>query len=63
MIMKTKEWHNRKSKDVYIKKASKLGFVSRSAFKLIEMEKNMLGYLKMASHTLNTFKCGIEINQ
>ena len=39
MIMKTKEWHNRKSKDVYIKKASKLGFVSRSAFKLIEMEK------------------------
>ena len=37
--MKTKEWHNRKSKDVYIKKASKLGFVSRSAFKLIEIEK------------------------
>ena len=37
--MKTKEWYNRKSKDVYIKKASKLGFVSRSAFKLIEIEK------------------------
>lgn len=39
MIMKTKEWYNRKSKDVYIKKASKLGYVSRSAFKLIEIEK------------------------
>ena len=37
--MKTKEWHIRKSKDVYIKKASKMGFVSRSAFKLIEIEK------------------------
>ena len=29
----------------------------------IEMEKNMLGYLKMASHTLNTYKCGIKYNQ
>ena len=37
--MKTKEWYIRKSKDVYIKKASKLGLVSRSAFKLNEIEK------------------------
>ena len=37
--MKSKQWYNRKSKDIYIKKASKLGFVSRSAFKIIEIEK------------------------
>ena len=37
--MKTKKWHNQKSKDIYIKKASKFGFVSRSAFKIIEIEK------------------------
>ena len=28
-----------------------------------EMEKKMFGYLKMASHTLNTYKCGIIFNQ
>mgnify|MGYP006114436895 CR=1 FL=1 len=37
--MKSKQWHNRKSKDIYIKKAAKMGFVSRSAFKIIEIEK------------------------
>ena len=28
----------------------------------LEMEKTMLGLLKIASHTLNTYKCGLEIN-
>ena len=29
----------------------------------MEMEKKMFGYLKMATHTLNTYKCGIKFNQ
>ena len=29
----------------------------------LEMEKTMLGYLKMASHTLNTYKCGIILDE
>jgi len=29
----------------------------------LEMEKTMLGLLKMASHTLNTYKCGLEFNK
>ena len=37
--MKTKDWFNRQSKDIYVKKAKNEGFVSRSAFKLIEIEK------------------------
>ena len=37
--MKTKDWYNRQSKDIYVKKAKNEGFVSRSAFKLIEIEK------------------------
>ena len=37
--MKTKEWINRQSRDLYVKKAQKNGFVSRSAYKLIEIEK------------------------
>jgi len=37
--MKTKEWYKRKSRDIYVKKANELGYVSRSAFKIIEIEK------------------------
>ena len=37
--MKSREWINRQNKDIYVKKASKLNFVSRSAFKLLEIEK------------------------
>ena len=37
--MKSKEWHKRQSRDLYVKKATELGYVSRSAFKLIEIEK------------------------
>ena len=29
----------------------------------MEMEKKMFGYLKMANHTLNTYKCGIKFNK
>jgi len=27
------------------------------------MEKTMLGYLKMIPHTLNTYKCGIILDE
>ncbi|PPR43136.1 MAG: Ribosomal RNA large subunit methyltransferase E [Alphaproteobacteria bacterium MarineAlpha5_Bin11] len=37
--MKTREWLARQKKDQFVKRASKQGFVSRSAFKLIEIEK------------------------
>ena len=37
--MKSKEWHKRQSTDLYVKKATELGYVSRSAFKLIEIDK------------------------
>jgi len=29
----------------------------------LEMEKTMLGLFKIASHTLNTYKCGLEFNK
>ena len=37
--MKTKQWHERKSRDIYRKKATAKGFVARSAFKIVEIEK------------------------
>tara|TARA_Y100001970_G_C14071998_1_gene769953 strand:+ start:300 stop:923 length:624 start_codon:yes stop_codon:yes gene_type:complete len=37
--MKTKEWYKRQSKDFFVKEALQSGFVSRSAFKIIEIEK------------------------
>ena len=36
--MKSKNWIQRNSQDIYIKKAKKEGYVSRSAFKLLEIE-------------------------
>ena len=37
--MKTREWTYRQSRDIFVKGALKEGYVSRSAFKLIEIEK------------------------
>jgi len=37
--MKSNIWTNRQSKDEYVKKAKKKGFLSRAAYKLIEIEK------------------------
>jgi phosphoglycerol transferase MdoB-like AlkP superfamily enzyme len=37
--------------------------IQEIAPKHLEMEKTMLGYLKMASHTLNTYKCGIILDE
>ena len=36
--MRSKNWVQRNSQDIYIKKAKKEGYVSRSAFKLLEIE-------------------------
>ena len=49
--MKTKEWHRRQNKDLYVKKALKEGFVSRSAYKLIEIE-NKYKILKSSNSIL-----------
>ena len=36
--MKSKEWLNRQKRDFYVKKAKKKGYLSRAAYKLIEIE-------------------------
>jgi 23S rRNA (uridine2552-2'-O)-methyltransferase len=36
--MKSKKWIQRNSQDIYVKKAKNEGYVSRSAFKLLEIE-------------------------
>ena len=36
--MKSKEWLNRQKKDYYVKKAKKQGYLSRAAYKLIEID-------------------------
>ena len=37
--MKSKEWLDRQNRDFYVKKAKKIGYLSRSAFKILEIEK------------------------
>ncbi len=36
--MKSKDWLNRNKRDFYVKKAKKQGYLSRAAYKLIEIE-------------------------
>jgi len=36
--MKSKDWLNRQKKDFYVKKAKKQGYLSRAAYKLIEID-------------------------
>ena len=43
--MKSKEWLNRQKKDFYVKKAKQQGYLSRAAYKLIEIE-NKFNILK-----------------
>ena len=37
--MKSKDWLNRQKRDFYVKKAKKQGYLSRAAYKLIEINK------------------------
>ena len=37
--MKSKEWVQRQKRDFFVKKAKKEGYLSRAAYKLIEIEK------------------------
>ena len=37
--MKSKDWLNRQKRDFYVKQAKKQGYLSRAAYKLIEIEK------------------------
>ena len=51
--MKSKDWLNRQKKDYYVKKANKQGYLSRAAYKLIEID-NKFNILKK-SHKLFEF--------
>ena len=44
--MKSNRWLKRQSKYVYVKKAKKIGFLSRAAYKLIEIDKKYKLILK-----------------
>ena len=52
--MKSKEWLNRHKRDVFVKKAKQKGYLSRAAFKLIEIE-NKFEILRNAK---NVFEFG-----
>ena len=39
--MKSKDWLNRQKKDYFVKKAKKEGYLSRAAYKLIEIETKL----------------------
>ena len=45
--MKSKDWLNRQKKDFYVKKARKQGYLSRAAYKLIEID-NKFNILKQS---------------
>ena len=51
--MKSKDWLNRQKKDYFVKKAKKEGYLSRAAYKLIEIEtkfkilKKQLNFLNL----------------
>ena len=51
--MKSKDWLNRQKNDFYVKKARKQGYLSRSAYKLIEID-NKFNILKQ-SHKIFEF--------
>ena len=48
----SKEWLSRQKKDIYFKKSKTLGYRSRSAFKLIEMN-NKFNFLKRSTQLLD----------
>ena len=51
--MKSKDWLNRQKRDFYVKKAKKQGYLSRAAYKLVEIDnkfkiiKNQAMYLNL----------------
>ena len=52
--MKSKEWLVRQDRDFYVKKAKKTGYVSRSAYKILEIEKKF----KLINNSKNILELG-----
>ena len=52
--MKSKEWMDRQNRDFYVKKAKKIGYVSRSAYKILEIEKKF----KLINNSKNILELG-----
>ena len=52
--MKSKDWLNRQKKDFFVKKAKQKGYLSRSAFKLIEIDNKF----KIIKKTKKVFEFG-----
>ena len=52
--MKSKEWLNRQNRDFYVKKAKKIGYVSRSAYKILEIEEKF----KLINNSKNILELG-----
>ena len=52
--MKSKEWLHRQKKDLYVKKAKTEGYLSRAAFKLIEIENKF----NLVSNSKNILELG-----
>ena len=57
--MKSKEWVNRHNKDPFVIKAQREGFLSRAAFKLIEIEEKF----KLINNSKNIFKLSSDYIQ
>jgi 23S rRNA methylase len=52
--MKSKDWLNRQKRDFYVKKAKKQGYLSRAAYKLIEIDNKF----KIIKKSRNLFEFG-----
>ena len=52
--MKSKEWVDRQNRDFYVKKAKKIGYVSRSAYKILEIDKKF----KLINNSKNILELG-----
>ena len=56
--MKSKDWLNRQKKDYFVKKAKQEGYLSRAAYKLIEIETKF----KILKKTTKLFEFFIILN-
>ena len=52
--MRSKEWLDRQNRDFYVKIAKKIGYVSRSAYKILEIEKKF----KLINNSKNILELG-----
>ena len=52
--MKSKQWLNRQKKDSFVIKAKQEGYLSRAAFKLVEIEEKF----KLINNSKNIFELG-----